>query len=118
MFNGRTLRTAAQLVMAPGLFIAPIMTDGEKELSITEAVQIIIVIITPQLKMSLSKTAVIFLAEHGLHGIVMAIQEKERELVQGDIARMGAVNQELIQNMTPKTAVLIIGQMNINVQII
>jgi len=73
ILNGRMLKTAVQPVMAPGLFIAPIMINGRRGLCITEAVQIIIAIITPQPKMNLSKTAVTFLAGHGLHGIVMTI---------------------------------------------
>ena len=69
-------KIAAQPVMAPGLFIAPIMINGKRELCITEAVQNqveLIAIITLQPKMNLSKTVGIFLVEHGLLGIVMAI---------------------------------------------
>jgi len=104
--------------MAPGLFIVPIMINGKKEQCIIEAVQEAAVITTLQPKMSLLKTVVISLVEPGIPGIVMAIQEKERELVQEGIVRMRLANQEVIQTMKPKIVALIIGQMNINVQII
>ena len=67
------MKIAVQPVMAHGLFIAPIMTDGENALSIIGAAQGAVAITTPQPKMTLSKTAVVLLVERGLPGIAMLI---------------------------------------------